>query len=43
MYYTKHRLTEHALIRSSEGGMIQLETPIELKFLDSSFSSLSSY
>ena len=27
----------------SEGGMIRLETLIELKFLNSSFSSLSSY
>ena len=27
----------------SEGGIIRLETPIELKFIDSSFSSLSSY
>ena len=33
----------HQLHQPSEGGMIRLETLIELKFLYSSFSSLSSY
>ena len=32
-----------ALPEDSEGGMIRLETLAELKFLNSSFSSLSSF
>ena len=32
-----------AEMQDSEGGMIRLETLIELKFLDSSFSSFLSY
>ena len=31
------------VLEISEGGMIRLETLVELKFLNSSFSSLSSY
>ena len=38
------RIREAVDIRHpSEGGMIQLEALVELKFLNSSFSSLSSY
>ena len=32
-----------AQVRHSEGGTIRLKTLIELKFLDSNFSSLSSH
>ena len=36
----RHRCTDGL---QSEGGMMQLETLMELKVVDSSFSSLSSY
>ena len=43
MYYCQSQVSDEQDLFWSEGGMIQLEALIELKFISSSFSSLSSY